>query len=809
MGMLQCSHTRSAPVSSRRLGGFLLVWVFFAELGLPTFVQAFAQTAFPNGEYVRDWLVLGPLPPETFNREDVTTLIGGPGAIPREQEGATGAEPGSPQWKRHASRESVVNFEETMPGARGAWALAYTGVESPGVVQACFHVGTGNAYALWVNGVKVTEAGPSDRFRPERSHLRAPLHAGTNHCLMAVRQSPPYWGFQLRIDGEKTTPPPPVAWHRLMDIDQVAFPKQSLAKRPWKWKVGDDPVWASPDLDDADWSPVPPEGVPIAALNGDSERSSAMETVIWFRLHEEIAEDRIGDLQVFDLGQDLTCEVFLDGVRICGYGEWGPWFEDIFERPVSFVFRRPRSLVALRYRCSLSREGETVKPPPINIENYAFRVYRLARHASLHEQRVALLSILAVLFVFLLARYMGYRKRKDSLMLAVTALLGILALLSLHLSEVVSSWRLHGHLYWTYFALTAATSLSGLMVLTIGWRGAKSGRSLWVFGIAGIIFYGLAWLLDNKNVIFVFSGLVAVEYVRVYLCRIHGKRQGAWIMGAAIACYLAGLAVNLVSEASGHMYVLYTPFNAYAGWYGFCALLVLLSAHFALDSARTATNLDALRDNMQEAMERQQRRIGQDIHDGLIQHLSGLHFMARVLARRLKGKALDEEAEQAGEIAELISQAATQARGLSHGLCPVELETEGVAGGLHTLAAYVEQSSAVACTVHCDPEPAAFLDAPLETAIHVYRIAQEAVNNALKHAAPSRIDITLMQESARNLLLITDDGRGLDTFPGPESQGLGIRSMRYRAEVIGGTLTLERGPSGGTCVTCTWPRKRR
>ena len=751
--------------------------------------------------------MLGPLSADSFTPEHALDLLGGTEAVPSEGQAAVLAQHVTPLWRRYVPLGSLVNLAEPVRGRRGVWALAYAAVSCPRDMQASFHVGSGNAYVLWVNGTKVNAAEAAADLAPERDLVRASLHAGINNCLMAVRHSLPVWGFLLRIDGETPTPPPPVVWDIVMD--NAAFPRYPLVSPHWMYKTGDDPSWAGPELDDSDWPTVPQDGVPRAAFAEAREGSGREDAFVWFRLHGEIAPERVGDLRVFDLGGDRTCEIFVDGARVCAFGHWAPWFKDLFRRPELVSFEQTHTLIALRYRCSLPGNAASVMRPPVVLEDYGARMHQLVRQTSLHEQRIAILFVLSVFLVFLLARYLGYRKRMDSLLLAITVFVGILAVLTLHLSEECDPPHWHGLVYWVYLALAMAASLCGLLVLTVGWHGAESSRSVYLFGVLGVVAYALARHFDSKYIALSFTGLIAVEYVRVYVWRIQGKRRGAWIIGVAVLCYIAGLVVNTAPE--GSRFIPRTEYNAYGGWYGFCGLMMLLSIYFALDFAHTAKNLDALRNSMQDAMEREQRRIGQDIHDGLIQHLSGLHFMAQVLGRRLKSKSVHEEAAQAEEIAGLISQAATQARGLSHGLCPVELETEGLPGGLHSLAAYVKQSSELACVLRCDPDPAPFQEIPLETAIHVYRIAQEAINNAIKHGSPGRIDMVLARDGSRNLMSVTDDGSGFDITPGVDSKvqkGLGIRSMRYRAEVIGGMLTVKRTSEGGTSLTCSWPNRR-
>lgn len=137
-------------------------------------------------------------------------------------------------------------------------------------------------------------------------------------------------------------------------------------------------------------------------------------------------------------------------------------------------------------------------------------------------------------------------------------------------------------------------------------------------------------------------------------------------------------------------------------------------------------------------------------------------------------------------------------RGLSRGMLPIELEEGLLAGALEQLATATSGSSHIRCGFTCaDPEPV--FDS--RVSVHLYRIAQEAVTNALRHSGAQGIQITLDQEDGETVLRIEDDGTGLSTRPAA-ARGMGLRTMRYRAGLIGGKLEVGPGPRGGTLVVC-------
>jgi len=216
--------------------------------------------------------------------------------------------------------------------------------------------------------------------------------------------------------------------------------------------------------------------------------------------------------------------------------------------------------------------------------------------------------------------------------------------------------------------------------------------------------------------------------------------------------------------------------------------------------ARDITERKRLEREILEISEREQRRIGQDLHDGLCQHLAGIELMSQVLEQKLARRS-KATAAKAADIARNVRDAISHTRLLARGLSPVTLESEGLMSALHELALNTQKIFGVACRFECDP-PVLVSDFPAAT--HLFRLAQEAVSNAIKHGKAKRILIRLKEERGRMLLRIIDNGAG---FPAQltRSKGMGLRIMQSRAGMIGGTLALERNAAGGTSVTVAAP----
>jgi len=194
----------------------------------------------------------------------------------------------------------------------------------------------------------------------------------------------------------------------------------------------------------------------------------------------------------------------------------------------------------------------------------------------------------------------------------------------------------------------------------------------------------------------------------------------------------------------------------------------------------------------------EQRRIGQDLHDGLSQRLRGVAYLSHVLAEDLKQKKLPR-VRDARRITQLLNQAILETHGLAQGLVPINLEADGLMSSLKVLTADIRDIYKLSCCFVC-PKPVLIDDKAV--ALNLYRIAQEAVQNAIKHGQATRIVIRLGKSSHALALAVKDNGRGLDRHFKPRS-GLGLKIMDHRASTIGAVLQVQRVATGGTLLTCT------
>jgi signal transduction histidine kinase len=198
----------------------------------------------------------------------------------------------------------------------------------------------------------------------------------------------------------------------------------------------------------------------------------------------------------------------------------------------------------------------------------------------------------------------------------------------------------------------------------------------------------------------------------------------------------------------------------------------------------------------------EQRRIGADLHDGLGQHLTGTACIAATLCDKLKS-GHSPHADQAASIAALINAAIDMTRGLARGLCPVQIEKGGLGSALEDLSYQVQRLHSIRCSFS---RTCASPDLEPHVALHLYRIAQEAINNVLRHSSANEILVTLSSAGGRAILAIEDNGCGFDPATRLNDHRLGLRLMDYRAAMVGGTLKVGRRKNGGMRVECTFLR---
>jgi PAS domain S-box-containing protein len=218
------------------------------------------------------------------------------------------------------------------------------------------------------------------------------------------------------------------------------------------------------------------------------------------------------------------------------------------------------------------------------------------------------------------------------------------------------------------------------------------------------------------------------------------------------------------------------------------------------DLEHTIAERQQLERELLEISEREKRRIGEDLHDMVCQELTATALFLQSSARKVKDPAAAEMLEAA---ALTVNRNVGLARELARGLQAVELTASGLKNALRGLAAQACDNSGIKCHFKAARGVRVADDT---IALHLYRIAQEAVANAVKHSGAKNILISLDRNETHTCVSVQDDGKGFVVRP--RRKGLGLHMMRYRANSLGGELKIERRRSGGMDITCVIPSKR-
>jgi signal transduction histidine kinase len=286
----------------------------------------------------------------------------------------------------------------------------------------------------------------------------------------------------------------------------------------------------------------------------------------------------------------------------------------------------------------------------------------------------------------------------------------------------------------------------------------------------------------------------------------------AWTTGFEFASLLAVLAVILWlagNRINGDATVSSVGLTV---WNCGVELALFLFVAFAVDRLRAdqreledrvrerTASLEHLQQQLLESGEREQRRIGQELHDGLCQHLAGVAYLGQTLHDDLEERGAPE-AQSAEHIVELIKEGVLLARQTAKGLDPVPMDAEGLMHALEDFAASSSRLFDVSCRFACDLP--VLISSPA-IASNLFRIAQESVRNAIAHGKAKNILIRLLAGKGETELRIEDDGLGIATLP-HRKRGMGMMIMPRRAASIGATFEAVQMQAGGTRVIVRLP----
>jgi signal transduction histidine kinase len=323
-----------------------------------------------------------------------------------------------------------------------------------------------------------------------------------------------------------------------------------------------------------------------------------------------------------------------------------------------------------------------------------------------------------------------------------------------------------------------AGALAALLLLSlVGWADYFTG-----YAVACVVFYVLPIFVGLRYVGTAFGFILSVLAALVWLWAdlAAGQQYSGWLTPVWNTCINMSIFVMVAMLFSSRAYL---------------RMVVEQRTEKLRDEIQERLVLEK---ELLEIAEAEQRRIGHDLHDSLGQHLTATAMAAKVLAKKLASHVAVEPAA-ADRIVAMVESAIELTRNLAHSLHPIELGKEGLNEALESLAGGLSRAFNISCRLETSG-PASLSD-PAGN-LHLYRIAQEAANNAIRHGRARNVVIALKQEAGKIKLSVTDDGTGM-LMDSAKKKGMGLRIMQFRAIMIGATFKLENLPGGGARAVCT------
>ncbi len=614
----------------------------------------------------------------------------------------------------------------------------------------------------------------------------------------------------------------------------ISGPEGILVKpAPIRCRLGDDPQWKEPGFNDEDWDRADIFKYPL-----DNPRAVPPFPPVWFRFDLHFSPDLIGRPVAFTSlsSHEPDTQVFLNGTRVANLQFIDP---TTGETPRCIVPFQADCLVAVRWNPekwrlerALGREKEEARFI-FSIRDYEAALQKQERlavndHAyALH--RIVLIGVFIVFFLFHFALYAHYPLRRENIYYGMTALLCILALTSLHVSEV---YRYSGPIwYWSYavffLGIMPFSMISGAALLQLLLTG-RAGRTLPLYLTAGVLMQiahiQTPWVSNTAMQCF---PLVVVPELawRVWLRHRRGGLPFSWMVVGALllVCVILsalGSALGLDSDSG---------FIRYAAWYFFAFFLQIVAVAFAREYARDKKHLEARtvelaaeiaeRERAEEAFQgisrrlldvrdEEQRRMARELHDSVAQDLAAMVMMIGQIEDDLPEKSPEQAKILEGTL-DLANKCAQEVRTLSYLLHPPLLDQLGL---IPALRAYVDgftKRSGIRVTVEVKPD---FARMPADVELTLFRIVQECLGNIHRHSHSVTARVTLGQSAGTVLLKVRDEGRGIPEATLAAIQqhrscgggGVGVAGMQERLHLLKGTFHIESGP-GGTTVHAAVP----
>ena len=567
---------------------------------------AHAQNDVPihpvDGQYITEWLVLGPFFPDDLEKDFLVDVGGEAHIEPKEGDTVVTAQGDTLTWKRYQTQGSLIDLTHAVGNYLHATAYAFCTLRSEAEEKVKILLGSDDGASVWINGQQVHH-NPVDRpLTPDEDMFEADFLAGANRCLVKVSNGLGHWDFSMRAFP-----------HNQLVLGTPKFFLSSdhlkdeiwLDDRLWKYHQSDNTAWANPEFDDSEWettnTQLDPNNLPKSGWNG----------IGWFRLHVVVDSTLWNRPLALNVWQVGASEIYLDGRLVAQFGKVGSSKRDeegyvtintdFLPPPKSIVFGKTDHVIAVRF----SNFNFTEKYPQLG---QGFRIVLSDLNsaiASSASQRMVtanirmVLTIVPLVFAILhLLLFLFYQRAKENLYYALfTSMLGAVFFIGLQTEfSLVTDLRqtlLLLKLVYTIFTFMLIAGLRFSYALFY----PRLPKQFWIFLLIATGIVTWLWALPFREHILydVFNMITLLEMLRIAVVAIRRKRDGAWIIGAGFTFFTV-LFLWIIADAilakMDNLPELSTQVGLALVSSGIFGLLLSMSVFLSRNFARTSKNLE-------------------------------------------------------------------------------------------------------------------------------------------------------------------------------------------------------------------------
>jgi len=560
-----------------------------------------AQTHAIDGEFITEWLLLGPFPSAELDRDFLASVGGEATVHSKEGDSVITASGDTLKWKRYRSIGSIIDLDHAVGDYDGVTLYAFCILQSETEERAQFLLGSNDDVAVWINGKQVHRHREGREVLADQDLFNADLKAGENRCLVKVTEGTGTWGFALRAypyDRPVDAVPKVGWWASSLKHSTKAY---GWLTPNWKYHPGDDPDWAKPEFDDRSWETTNTWFQPI------NPPKSGWNGIGWFRLH--LAVDSTLWNRPLALNVDRlrgASEIYLDGTLLAQFGkvgssqrdEEGYFKRNNFPPPQYIVFRRTNHIIAVRFSNFLFTKNypHASQGFEMSFGDLSSEIAKTARLKRFMANTQILLTVVPMVFGLLhLLLFLFYRRAKENLYYAAfTLTFGVAVFLVLEYEfSFVTNLRQAVFVIDITDETVVFAFIAGLRFLYAVFY-PRLPKQFWLFLLLAIVLCVWLWnrpFFTDEKYLTLFIMITLVEMLRVTVVAMLKKKDGAWIIGIGFLFFIVGgLSIFLPDLGILSMSMMPTIAVFSLGLFG---LLLSMSVFLARNFAQTNKNLEA------------------------------------------------------------------------------------------------------------------------------------------------------------------------------------------------------------------------